>query len=155
MKNENYIAVFGWMVNELGLKDKELFVYALIYGFSQDGISRFTGSHSYIAKWLGCSRQTVINIIKSLCKKKLIIKIETEVANNIKLCSYRANLDMLKNFTPSKEIIQGVSNNLTEGCKEILHNNKYINTKYNNKPSFNDFNQRNYDMESLERMLTE
>ena len=38
MDNENYILITGWMVNELKLKGSELFVYALIYGFSQDGI---------------------------------------------------------------------------------------------------------------------
>ena len=48
MKNENYIVIQGWMRNELNLKGNELIVYALIYGFSQDEESEFTGSVAYI-----------------------------------------------------------------------------------------------------------
>ncbi len=42
IKADNYIAIQGWMVTELGLKNTELIVYALIYGFSQD--RRSTGA---------------------------------------------------------------------------------------------------------------
>ena len=33
IKNENFIAIQGWMINELQLKGNDLIVYALIYGF--------------------------------------------------------------------------------------------------------------------------
>ena len=37
MKDENYIVLQGWMINKLNLKGNELTVYALIYGYSQNG----------------------------------------------------------------------------------------------------------------------
>ena len=35
MKNENYITIQGWMVNELKLTGNDLICYALIYGFTK------------------------------------------------------------------------------------------------------------------------
>ena len=54
----NYIAIQGWMIQQLGLKGNELLAYALIHGFSQDQTSQFTGSIAYIQQWLNCARQT-------------------------------------------------------------------------------------------------
>lgn len=53
VKPDNYILVYGWMVTELGLKGNELFLYAIIYGFSQDGETEFSGSLRYMQEWLG------------------------------------------------------------------------------------------------------
>lgn len=74
IKNENYIQISGWMINELKLKGTELLIYALIYGFSQDGKSAFSGSISYIMEWTNSSNRTVISALQSLCEKKLIQK---------------------------------------------------------------------------------
>lgn len=74
-KNENYIHISGWMVNELKLKGNELLVYALIYGFSQDGESEFKGSLNYMMGWLGCrSKHTVINAVNALVDRGLVEK---------------------------------------------------------------------------------
>ena len=62
------------MIKDLHLKGNELLVYALIYGFSQEEHCKFTGSLSYIAEWISSSNQTVINTLKSLIEKGLIIK---------------------------------------------------------------------------------
>ena len=43
----NFYTVQGWMVTELGLRGNELAAYAIIYGFSQDGASKFQGSLTY------------------------------------------------------------------------------------------------------------
>ena len=49
IKNENYINVCGWMISELAdLRLNEIFIYAIIHGFSQDGKSFYTGSLSYL-----------------------------------------------------------------------------------------------------------
>jgi hypothetical protein len=53
------------MVEELGLKGSELVAYALIYGFSQDGESWFTGSAQYVADWCGIARRNAINVLQS------------------------------------------------------------------------------------------
>ena len=72
MDNKNYIQIQGWMINELNLKGNELLLYAIIYGFSQDGEGRFYGSLSYLEDLLRVSRKTAIASIKSLIKKRLI-----------------------------------------------------------------------------------
>lgn len=89
VKDNNFIAIQGWMRNKLELKGYELIVYALIYGFSQDGSSSFSGTRRYIAEWCGCSMRTVDNTLASLLAKKLIVKHEKYV-NMILLCDYTA-----------------------------------------------------------------
>lgn len=62
------------MLNDLNLKGNELLIYALVYGFSQDGETKFRGSISYIMDFTGSSRGTVINSLNSLVDKGLILK---------------------------------------------------------------------------------
>lgn len=63
------------MINDLGLSGRELQVYAIIYGFTQDEESEFNGSLNYIAEWLGTtSRHTVIRALEGLIDKGLISK---------------------------------------------------------------------------------
>lgn len=89
VKDNNFIAIQGWMRTKLNLKGNELLIYALIYGFSQDGNSKFSGTRRYIAEWCGCSLKTVDNTIASLLAKKLIVKHEKYV-NGIRMCDYTA-----------------------------------------------------------------
>lgn len=89
VKDTNFIAIQGWMRTKLNLKGNELLIYALIYGFSQDENSKFSGTRRYIAEWCGCSLKTVDNTIASLIAKKLIIKHEKYV-NGIRMCDYTA-----------------------------------------------------------------
>lgn len=116
MKNEHYITIMGFMRNELNLKGNELVVYALIYGFCQDDESEFTGSVSYIAEWIGSTKQTVHNTLKALCDKGLLNKTES-YHNGIKFCSYKSIIPVVKNFD------RGWSKNLTGGGQKIRHNN--------------------------------
>lgn len=92
---QNGYTVYGWMKTILNLVDTEKEIYAIIYGFSQDGESDFRGSISYLEEWTGKSRPHVIKCLKSLVEKKLIIK-EERTVNNIQLPRYRANLEKLK-----------------------------------------------------------
>lgn len=89
VKDNNFIAIQGWMRTKLDLKGYELIVYALIYGFSQDGNSKFSGTRRYIAEWCGCSMRTVDNTLASLLGKQLIIKHEKYV-NGVRSCDYTA-----------------------------------------------------------------
>lgn len=97
IKNENHINIQGWMVNELKLKGAELIIYAIIYGFSQDGQSKFTGSLQYLADWTNSTKQNCINHLKFLLEKDLIEKEEIEINNN-KYCKYNVKLDTIQNF---------------------------------------------------------
>lgn len=62
------------MVQELGLKGNALLIYALIYGFCQDGYGCFTGSLDYIMAWTNSSRTGVIKAIAQLVEMGLIEK---------------------------------------------------------------------------------
>lgn len=85
----SYINIQGWMITDLGLKGNELLLYGLIYGFSQDGASCFTGSLKYMTDWLGCTKPTVINTLNSL-KEKGLIKKNTYEMDGITRCRYLA-----------------------------------------------------------------
>lgn len=124
----NYINIQGWMCSKLKLSGNELLIYALIYGFSQDGISEFRGSRSYICKWFNISLPTVDKALNSLVEKNLITKRE-EIINNVKYNCYKVILQ------GSKESLQGVVKNLYRGGKESLHNNTNNNYNYNNTPN--------------------
>lgn len=143
MINPNtYYTVQAWMVNDLGLHGNELALYAIIWGFSQDGRSEFVGSISYIQEWLGCSRQTVVNTLKALIEKGLVVK---KVAKNGFDCNaYKAlpnPLDGSQNIRPgvvknldggSQNIRLGVVKNLDEGSQNIRPNNNLYNNSPNN-----------------------
>lgn len=130
IKDENYYQISGWMINRLGLKGNELQVFAIIYGFSQDGESEFRGSLSYLENWLGVSRPTVIKALKELVDKEYIIK-ETEEINGVTFNRYRANISYVTNFTGSKDSLLP--------CKESLHNNNiYNNTNISSKDDISD-----------------
>ena len=74
IRNDNYYIVQGWMQNELKLKGNELRVYAIIYGFSQNGASEFRGSIGYIKEFLGISYKTVCRTLASLTQKGYVRK---------------------------------------------------------------------------------
>ena len=85
MKENTYITIQSWMITDLDLKGTELIVFATIYGFSQDGESRFKGSRQYLAEWCNGTTRSVQTALNSLVEKGLIQKFENTV-NNIKLC---------------------------------------------------------------------
>jgi len=71
----NNLIIPGWMVFEMELKNTELRVYALIYGFSQHGEGDFHGSLQYLADWCGIKhRNNVVRVLKKLQRKGLLIK---------------------------------------------------------------------------------
>ena len=70
----NYYTVHGWMLSDLGLKGNALAVYAIVYGFSQDGVSEYAGSSKYLCEWLGCSKKTVLTTLASLTERGLLVK---------------------------------------------------------------------------------
>lgn len=90
VKDNNFIAIQGWMRTKLNLKGNELLIYALIYGFSQDGESRFKGSRKYIADWCGCSLNTVDRALSSLVNKGYLAKYSHTDDSGNRLVSYAA-----------------------------------------------------------------
>lgn len=92
VKDNNFVAIQGWMRTRLNLKGNELLIYALIYGFSQDGQSRFTGSRKYIADWCGCSLDTVDRSLSSLISKGLLAKYPHTDQNGSRVIDYASIL---------------------------------------------------------------
>lgn len=123
MGTNNYIVILDWMVSELGLRSNELLVYALIYGFSQDGESEFTGSIQYVCDRTGVVRNTTKNILKKLVTDGLLIKRDVK-HQGVKYCTYKVNLDRV-NFDRA--------NFDTDDRANFGPNNKYIENKDNNK----------------------
>ena len=66
IKDENYYTIHGWMRNRLGLKGNGLTIYAILYGFTQDGITEFSGSVAYLTEFIGVSKDTVSRILDKL-----------------------------------------------------------------------------------------
>ena len=97
MKNENFITVQGWMINELKLSGNELILYALIYGFSQDGKSRFKGAMQYLADSLRISKWSTLRLLKELVKKDYIKKYKSGTKGHEK-CDYGINSEKIKKF---------------------------------------------------------
>ena len=87
MKDNTYIVIQSWMSTDLKLSGNDLLVYAIIYGFSQDGESRFTGSLQYLADWCNATKAGIQKNLKNLVDAGLIDKYES-FKNNIKFCEY-------------------------------------------------------------------
>lgn len=102
VKDNNFIAIQGWMRTRLNLKGNELLIYALVYGFSQDGNSRFTGSRKYIAEWCGCSLDTVDRSLSSLVGKGLLAKYPHTDQYGSRVVDYAAILTAIT-ATPAHE----------------------------------------------------
>lgn len=154
IKNENFIAIQGFMVKELGLTGNELIAYALVYGFSQDDESEFKGSLNYVAEWLNCSRTTAFNLLNKLADDGFIKKTEKTI-NGVKFCNYSAvkpddeelkKIKLRKQIRKEKEKLErsskklntcsknhnGCSKKLNEGVQKVdTHNNNIDNIKDN------------------------
>lgn len=134
IKDENYYQISGFMINRLGLKGVPLNVYAIIYGFSQDGESEFTGSLQYLCDFCGgVSKPTIIKALQGLTEAGFLIRTE-EYKNNVCFPRYRVNLPLLKNFKRgSKETSTEAVKNFNGGSKDSLPNNKIDNNTIDNK----------------------
>ena len=84
---DRYVTIFDWML-ELGLNGRELNAYAVIYSFGKSG-DWFTGSASYLGKWMGVRKKdNVIRALSALVDKGLIEKRERWERGQ-KLCDYK------------------------------------------------------------------
>lgn len=124
VKDDNFFLVSGWMINRLNLKGVALQVFSIIYGFSQDGETCFTGSLQYLMDFTNASKPTVIKALKELVDAGYVLKFENEM-NGVKFNKYRANLLVVKKLNQgSQETLPGGSQvSLPGGSKETLPNN--------------------------------
>ena len=118
VKSENYVTIQGWMVGELGLKGNDLLIYALIYGFSQDGNTKFTGSLQYMAEWCNSSKSGIQKNLRNLIEKGLIEKKEVFVSG-VKFCEYYAT----KLYGGMQQSVMGYATKLYGGMQQSGTNN--------------------------------
>ena len=142
-----YYTVQGWMLSDLGLKGNALAVYAIIYGFSQDGESEYSGSARYLSEWLGCSTRTILSVLADLTERGLLKKTTTykngltfntySVVKMVKEAPKQPGAEIshpMKNFHGGhEEISPGGMKNFHGGHEEISPNNTRDNTRYINK----------------------
>lgn len=112
MVSRGFITIPDWM-HDLDLDVYETIILATIFGFSQDGDSRFSGSQNYLARKAKCSRRKVVNCLENLLSKGFIEKFDVNV-RGVHLCEYT--------FKASAFDAQGV-NQVHRGCECDAHNN--------------------------------
>lgn len=119
VKNESSIHIYGWMLNDLNLSWNDLIVYATIFSFTNGTDDHcYHGSASYLGEWCWLQRRQIMNILKSLEERWLIIRKERNV-NGVKFVDY---------FTGCANIAQGDMQNLHEGGYANIahHNNRAV-----------------------------
>lgn len=95
IRDDNFYSVFGWMLNVLGLKGNELTIFAIIFSFSQDRVSEFTGSVSYLQIFARIdSKQTVYTMLERLRTKKYI-KRRAFKEGNVQRYAYSVDFDTI------------------------------------------------------------
>ena len=121
-----YYTVMGWMREELGLSGNALAIYAIIYGFSQDGASEYAGSSRYLAEWLGCSKKTVLNTLADLTEKGYLVK-KMIYQNGVTFCNYVTAIPASK----GGEEITPPGKNFPQGGEKITpHNTSHNSNTY-------------------------
>ena len=124
---DGYVKVYDWMQG-LGLKPGEILALAVIYSFGKDG-DWFTGSASYLGKWMGVTRKhTIYDALSSLVEKGLLEKRERWEKGQ-KMCDYRPSPKWGRGI-PKKGVgavpDSGIHNNRPDRNRD---NSKEINNK--------------------------
>ena len=120
MKSDNFVVIQGWFCNELNLKGNELLVFALIYGFCQDGQSVFSGGRKYIADTFNISMKTVDNTLQSLIEQELIVKHSSNDFIHPDIYTIFGDKETL---VGREKITPGVAKNFPQGSEKITPNN--------------------------------
>lgn len=120
ISDNSYVTIQGWMVTKLNLSGTELMLYAIIYGYSQDGESEFFGSQAYMADWCGCTTRSIRTALDNLISKGLIQATKRELGQTV---HYRAVTGVGNNFLGGSEnISRGVENISYDNITNILDN---------------------------------
>lgn len=158
IKDGQYITILGWMRNIPQIKNNsDLMAYALIYGFSQTTGQYLTCRQSYIADWLGVSRENCNRVLKRLESKGLIKKQLVKRQGATKTYQYfavvpftsdKTSLSEYQNITrTSNETSHATSDVLSHNDNNIYNNILYISEKRDGKKQLY---QQDYDFEQLE-----
>lgn len=130
------IVIQGWMIESGLLERNEIFIYAIIYSYSQGGKGIYYGTKSNLEKWTGYKKRQIRNILISL-EDKGLIKREIMIKNKIEYVCYTALTD--KFFAEEKQ---------EEKVQEKEHNKR-------TKNRFNNCKTRKYSKEYFEKFAEE
>lgn len=117
MERTGYTLIQDWML-DLPLSLVETAVYAMVYGFSQDGESTFKGSLSYVARKVKSSKDTARRALRKLEELGYIERIVVPV-NGVEFNTYKV--------TDRGCTMQGGIANCKGGGSKMLPNNKEYN----------------------------
>lgn len=121
MKDDSYVVILPFMVNELKLKGAELITYAIIHSFTMAG-QTFNGGTKYLMEWTATnSKPNIVRVLKSLTDKGLLNKVEKTI-NGVKFCEYTTVV--LKENQGGSEIEPGVVLKQNQGGSKTEPNNK-------------------------------
>ncbi len=105
--NSKFYVIQKWMINKLNLKGLDLLIYAIIYGYSQDGDSEFFGSLTYLSEMTGSTKRGVIKSLSNLLENGYIFKNEI-ITNNIKCVKYSVNTKKIAEMELSSLVVNSV-----------------------------------------------
>lgn len=128
---DKYIAIQEFMVTDLHLSGNELIAYAMIHGFSKDGINDFHGSINYLASWCGVTERGATKILKRLEEKNLIKK-NYVIISGRRYCKYMVtgeqsschNLNKVP-MTPEQSSYNNKIDNKVDNKKDIKRKEIY------------------------------
>lgn len=132
IKDTNYITIPAIFRTQYNLNCNEVMIASIIYGFSQDGKSSFTGSLAYLQEWTSLTKQGILKILAKLADKGIIEK-EVSIINGVRHCAYKTIIGGGKlSLIGVNSVEQGGKLSLTGGIKLSLPNNIDIDNKDNN-----------------------
>jgi DNA-binding MarR family transcriptional regulator len=153
MRKNDYINIQGWMVSELKLKSNELMIFALIHGFSKDGINKYKGSLQYIANFLSISKRSVVYNLNSLIEKQLISKQEKSTGNLYEVLIFAGEKSAQLASEKSAHSEKSAQLASEKSAHNInINNNNNINNKKNISKKYFE-NSMWYDYETLRNQL--
>lgn len=123
MNNGGYINIQGWFINNLELNGNELLLYAIIFGFSQDRISEYYGSFSYISKALKISTKTAGILLNKLMEKNYIERVSES--------RYRVTDFSFSKKVAMEETSRGGGRKFHSAMEETSYNNNNLTNKIN------------------------
>lgn len=101
-KFTNYIVIQPWMFSNLNLSGNEAIVFAIVYGFSQDGKSWYRGGSYYIEQTTPFTQRTAKTHLWTL-EKRGIIEMQKETVNGVERNIYRATPGVEEMIFPDRK----------------------------------------------------
>ena len=138
----NYLNIQGWMVTKLHLKGSQLLIYAVIYGFSQDGEGWFHGSRAYLAEWCSSDLGTVTRNLSKMVEDGLLLRDDRNESSG--LCNrYRVNPACLEFLYPQEQDEKSAASEV-QRKKEIEEAEGQENRKLENQKDVRQLNEMSH-----------